>query len=391
LYEKQIVIISPAEFPGTAGDTANFSEMIRHLSIELKVLLICPKNSDSNNKDLGFSSNVEIIRIPYRPSRLKQSKKEFKLKTYFQLFFFLLVEFFTVLETLARKRTRFVFVRHSILTLHLPIIFRLFSIRVIADGELISDLFRDDVNQKILWLLKKYEKNVLKCYTYYKVSTLNQAENLQKFGFPKEKILIIPVGINIKKIPKFSIEEIPEHTFGYFGVLEKWQGVDLLLKGFELLLKKIPNATLFIIGEGSMKESLIETVTKNNLSSNVIFTSVPREVLFQEYFKKFRIVVIPRPKQNDSTDTILPIKLVESFAAGKPVIVMNIPVMREIPENTICIVESSSPEALAKAMEKLSLDNKKMKEYAEAGLISSRNYDIEDKMKKLVSSLIDER
>ena len=388
-------MISPAEFPGTAGDTANFSEMIRQLSIGLRVLLICPKSSDSNNKDLGFSSNVEIIRIPYCPPRLKQIKNEFKLKTYFQLFFFLSVGFFTVLGTLARKRIRFVFIRHGILTLHLPIIFRLFRIRVIADGELISDSSKDHINPKILWVLKKYEKKVMKFYTYFKVSTLNQTENFQKFGFPKEKILIIPVGINIKKIPKFPVEEIPEHTFGYFGVLEKWQGVDLLLEAFELLLAKIPNASLFIIGEGSLKESLIERVTKNNLSSKVIFTSVPREVLFHEYFKKFRIVVIPRPKQKDSTDTLkefgLPIKLIESFAAGKPVIVMDIPILKEIPKNTVCIVESSSPEALAKAMKELSLDNKKMKEYAKAGLICSRNYDVEDKMKKLVNSLIGER
>ena len=390
MHKKHIVVISPAKFPGRAGDTANYSEIINQLIIEgFQVSLICPKNDDYDKESLEISDHVNIIRIPCKPPRLKQIKNGFKLQHYLRILLFLIVEFFTVSWVLARKRIRYVFVRHGLLTMQLPIIFRLLKIRVMADGELISDMFNGQINSRILSLVKSYEKNIVKLYTYFKVPTYSQAENLQKFGLPKDRILIIPICINIKKIPRFTLEEIPEHTFGYFGALELWSGVDVLLEGFELLLKKIPSATLFIIGEGSLKDSLKETVICKNLGSNVIFASLSREELWNEYFRKFRIVVNPMLKQTNSMDSNLPIKLIESLAAGKPIVVMDIPSMKELPKESVFIVESASPQALAKAMETLSLDKDRMKRYATVALASSNNYDIGDKIKNLVSALVE--
>ena len=298
------------------------------------------------------------------------------------------LESFIVLWVLANKRIAYVLVRHNISTIQLPVIFRLLNVRVVADGELVSDSLKERFNPRISSLLRIYEKKIIKFYTYFKVPTNSQSENLQNFGFPKERILTIPICINVDRIPKFSMEEIPEHTFGYFGVLERWSGVDLLLEGFKILLKKIPTAKLFIIGEGSLKNKLQETVTINNLSSNVIFTSASREELWHNYFRKFRITVNPMPKQTNTMDSNLPIKVIESLAAGKPTIVMNIPYTKEIQKNALFIVSSEDSESLAYAMEKLSMDKEMMKKYAEAALSSSVNYDIRDKIKKLVPALI---
>ena len=388
----QIVVISPSKFPGKTGDTSNYSEMINQLTKEgFEVFLICPKNPDSVDGNLGFSTDVKIIRIPYQPPNHKyEIKNGFKPKHYWRLLLFLVIESVVVFSTLKHKRIRYVLTRHGIFTVQLPIIFRLLGTRTIADGDLISNSFEDQINPMILGLIKHYEKKVIKWYTRFKVSTISHAECLQKIGLPKERILISPVGVDIERIPKFSIEEIPEHTFGYFGVLEKWQGVDILLKAFELLRKKIPTAKLYVIGKGSLEESLKESVMDNNLSSDVTFTSVPREKLLHEYFKKFRIVVIPRPRQNNSTDTIFPIKLAECLAAGKPTIVMDIPVMREVQKNSVFIVPSEDPESLAKAMETLSMNKEMMEKYSRMATSAANNYDIRSKTKQLVNALVDD-
>jgi glycosyltransferase involved in cell wall biosynthesis len=387
MIEKQIAVISPAKFPGRTGDATHYWEIINQLIVEgFKVVLVCPKNEDP--EEMVTPHNLEIIRVPYQPPRLHQISGSFKTKHYIQVLFFLLLESLTVFYILKSKRIKHVIVRHSVLTMQLPLIFRLLKVRAIADGETIVDLFKGKINTKLLNLIKNYEKKMIGIYAYYKSSSETQGQKLQEYGIPKDRILIIPVTININKIPKFPIEEIPEHTFGYFGVIERRQGVDILLNAFELILKKIPSAILFILGEGALKDELKEFVLRKNLSQNVIFDSVSREVLLNEYFKKFRIVVIPRPKQSDSTDHILPIKMIESLAAGKPTIVFDIPVMKEFSRETVVVVPSSDPESLANAMEELSLDVSKMKDYAEAAHELSIRYDIGTNIKKLINALL---
>jgi len=387
LDKHRVAIITPARFPGTAGDTANYSEIINQLLRNgFEVLLICPESGSVVTESLA---NFDIIRIPCRPPRLNEIKNGIGFKTYLRLFLFLIIESLVVLWILKHRKIKYAYMRHSILTMQLPILLKLIRIKTIADGELITDWMRQRVNPKFFRLLRFLEKKIFNLYSYYKVSSQMQAENLLELRFlPKNRILLIPVSINIDRIPKFSIEEISPHTFGYFGALEEWQGVDLLLHGFALLLRNLPTATLYIIGDGSMKNRLKDIVLQKDLSSNVIFVDgISREVLWYNYFTKFRIVMIPRVVQNDSTDSVLPIKLVESLAAGKPTIATDIPVMREIPKNPILLTPSGSPILLAEAMESLSTNNTKLKEYSEASLACAINYDIKLNIKKLIHVL----
>jgi glycosyltransferase involved in cell wall biosynthesis len=392
MLKEQVAIITPSKFPGTDGSTANFSEMINQLRAEgFKILLLCPKNPDSSDKNPKESSpSFRVVRIPYPPPRLAQIKNGMGLKHYVKLFVFLIVEFFIVLRALSGTKIRYVFLRHSILTFQLPLLLKLIGIRIIADGELYSDI-TELSNSAFSRLIVFYEKQIIKMYTFFKVTTLGQAEIMERCGFSKERIMNLPVSIDIDRVPRFSIEEIPKHTFGYFGVLERWQGVDILLKAFQILYKKIPTATLYIIGEGSMKDSMKEMVSQNDLSKNVIFVnSISREALWYNYFSKFRIVMIPRPKQNNSIDTIMPIKLVESLAGGKPIIAIDISVMREIPQNSIILVPSGDAKLLADAMEMLSNDNMKLQEYGEAAIRAAINYDIKINIKKVIAVLSQE-
>jgi len=154
------------------------------------------------------------------------------------------------------------------------------------------------------------------------------------------------------------------------------------------LQKKIPKAKLYILGDGSFKEQLKKQVLEYDLTANVFFDTVSRNILLNEYFKKFRIVVIPRPILKDVGDVIIPIKLIESFAAAKPIIVMDIPIMRKFPKNSVYITKSNDAEALAISMEEFSSNEKKMKEFSENAYEVSKNYDIQKVIKKLVDPLI---
>ncbi len=255
-------------------------------------------------------------------------------------------------------------------------------------GELFGDVLKNKTKGLFYKFVQRYENRIINYYNFFKVSSEDHSKKLQKLGFPKSKILVVPIAINLEKIPQFSIDIIPKHTFGYFGNLEEWQGVEILVKGFQILQKKIPNAKLYIIGDGTLKPKLEKIVVENDLSSNVFFNSVSREVLVNDYFKKFRVIVIPRPKQNDVKDFLIPIKLIESFAAAKPTIVFDIPIMKEIAKNSVFVVKSEDAIALANAMEEVTSNENLMKELSENANALSKNYDVGKIVKKLIASLI---
>jgi glycosyltransferase involved in cell wall biosynthesis len=355
----------------------------------LKVLLLRPKSNKNDQLSSQFqNSNFEIKRINCKPPRLKNINNSLKHKDYLEFGWFLLVESITVFRLILKYHVKKIYVRHSILTMQLPILFKLLRITTLADGEIVSDTLKELMPLFFFRILSSFEKRMLKFYTYFKVSSSSQVKNLVDYGYPRENILIVPVSINIDKIHRYSIEQIPEHTFGYFGSLEQWQSVDFLVKAFNQLVKRIPKALLYIIGEGSQLEDIKRIVNSENLSRNIVFVGrIKREELWKDYFAKFRIVIIPRQKLNNSIDTILPIKLVEALAAGKPVIAMEIPVMKEIHDNPLILVVSGSTELLANAMYSISNNLNEMKFRSELAVKSSVNYDIKINIQKLITIL----
>lgn len=385
-----IVIVSPSEFPGGSGDTYNYLELINQFLFEgLKVLLICPKSTRHVNSNFEqYNPNLEIVRINCKPPRFNELEGQIKTKNYLEFIWFLLVETIVILRIIKSKKVSKLFVRHSILTMQLPIFFKLFRITTLADGEIVSDTMKELLPSRLLKLFSIYEKKIIKFYSYFKVSSASQVKNLTDIGYPLNKILIVPISINTEKITKFDLEDIPEHTFGYFGGLESWQGIDFLIKAFKLLVERIPSALLYIIGDGSLRSELQRTVLENNMSANILFIGkIKREQLWEEFFGKFRIVIIPRQKLNNSIDTILPIKLVEALAGGKPLIAMDIPVMREIHGNPLLLIPSGNPQLLADAMYSLSTSIQEMRHRSMLSINSSSNYDIKKNIKKMISIL----
>jgi glycosyltransferase involved in cell wall biosynthesis len=146
-----------------------------------------------------------------------------------------------------------------------------------------------------------------------------------------------------------NLSSLPPATFGFFGFLEPYQGLDILVRAFSIVSTAYPNSKLYIIGNGTLKISLKQLAAELRLSSNIVFVDpVQREVLWREYFPKFRMVVIPRPKSVSST--LVPMKLIESLAAGKVVITTSIKSAEHIIESCAIIVPYSDIKSLASAM-----------------------------------------
>jgi glycosyltransferase involved in cell wall biosynthesis len=198
------------------------------------------------------------------------------------------------------------------------------------------------------------------------VIALNKTEAQQylKSGVCKEKIAIIPNGINVseysKKFSKGYFHKklnlpIAERKILFLGRLNEIKGVDILIKAFAVACRSLDDVTLIIVGpdEGFFQE-LTKIVSKLNLQKSVIFTgALYGEEKLLAYFDS-EIYVLP------SRYETFPMGLLEAQLCGLPVIVSDSKGLTEIVQDKVTglIVKRENVNELASALELLLTDSK---------------------------------
>ncbi len=134
-------------------------------------------------------------------------------------------------------------------------------------------------------------------------------------GFEEDKIVVIPNGVELEVISKSK----PLNLFGqpkilYVGVLTESKGVAILLRAFAELFKQFPRASLYIVGDGPLRDYLEQMAGKLKIQSNVIFTGHIPTMTVYKYYKSVDISVLPSYIENFS------ITLLESMASKVPII-----------------------------------------------------------------------
>lgn len=110
----------------------------------------------------------------------------------------------------------------------------------------------------------------------------------------------------------------PGPVVGFIGSFKPWHGVDQLLDAFGIVLASHPRATLVAIGEGPELPALRDRALEAGYAANVVFPGrVPHEDIPQ-WLAAMDLTVAPYIPQPDFYFS--PLKIVESLAAGKPVV-----------------------------------------------------------------------
>lgn len=163
---------------------------------------------------------------------------------------------------------------------------------------------------------------------------------------------IIP---NISEIERFSFR-LPEYSgkirFVCTRNFEAYYDVITLVRAFKSVKGLLPESTLTLIGEGSLKNTIVEYVQKNNLSDSVTFAGRVDPAKMPDQLLQHDIYV------NTSIVDNYPISLLEAFSSGLPVISTaagGIPYMVEH-GITGLLVEPGNHETLAQEMIRLAND-----------------------------------
>ncbi len=153
-------------------------------------------------------------------------------------------------------------------------------------------------------------------------------------------------------------EAFPEPVIMYVGNLEKYQGIDLLLEGFQKALPRVGDALLVIIGGGESEiKHYQKRVEELGMGERVVFLG-PKPISELSYWlAQARILVSPRTQGNNT-----PMKIFSYLDSGKPVLATRLPTHTQVLDDEIsCLVDPTSEdmaEGMAILMENASLRDK---------------------------------
>jgi 1,2-diacylglycerol 3-alpha-glucosyltransferase len=209
-------------------------------------------------------------------------------------------------------------------------------------------------------------------YVFSAVSPRSVAE-LGAQGVASDRMTYVPVGVDTEQFhaPGNAAEVraelgIPPEAMVllYVGRLSRPKNLFALVDTFAELKKSIKPAVLLIVGKGELERSLARYVERRNISDVRLLGFIPNEELPRIYGCADFFVM-------SSTYEGQPVVLLEAMAMGVPPILSDIPVMRDIVEESGLglLVDFSDPDRAARQIEEYVSSSK-----AEQDRLAVRDY-----------------
>ena len=154
---------------------------------------------------------------------------------------------------------------------------------------------------------------------------LVRSESLRRalvdLGRDRKKIEIQRTGIPLEEFP-FRDRAVPkngEWRFVQAGRLIEKKGLPVTLRAFSTFLKKHPNATLTIAGEGPLLPELQKFVGESGINERVSFTGFVSQEQLREIYYRSHIFLHPSQTGRDGNQEGIPNSMLEAMATGLPV------------------------------------------------------------------------
>jgi len=159
------------------------------------------------------------------------------------------------------------------------------------------------------------------------------------------KVAVVPEGADYDFFRNYPGKARNPHSVLFVGRLTALKSVDTLLRAFMIAEKKMPGATLTLIGDGEQGDSLRKLSKGLGLKGARFLGSRKREEV-AAYMKSSGMLVLPSVSEG------FPLVIPEAMASGLPIVATRIRGMSEIVEEGAngYLVEPRNPEKLAERM-----------------------------------------
>ncbi|MEW6126393.1 MAG: glycosyltransferase family 4 protein [Acidobacteriota bacterium] len=178
-------------------------------------------------------------------------------------------------------------------------------------------------------------------------------ENLIKRGVDADKITVIANGATIQPKPPRPAN-VPERYLIYFGALQRWQGVEVLLRSFARLAD-LTDLHLVICASTHPRTARAyqKLATKLEIAERLHWFFALEEDELAPLRAHAQLSVAPLIECSRNLEQgCAPLKILESMAAGVPVVASDMPSVREIINDKIDgkLVRPDRPSDLARAI-----------------------------------------
>ena len=201
-------------------------------------------------------------------------------------------------------------------------------------------------------------------------------EHLIAGGVPAESITLIPNSVS-EAVVNTDTSRTPAQTRTRLGLPEDgiWVGTAASIVGYEGLddlvdavahaRRQGTDVRLLIAGDGVTLPELRERAAA--LGDKAVFTGRVSQTQAIEYQLALDAIVVPR-KDEPVCRLVTPIKPIEAMGLGRPVIISDLPALRElVPESAGLWTPPGAPERLAETLSKLACDDSARENYGQNG------------------------
>ena len=246
----------------------------------------------------------------------------------------------------------------------IPVVFRLLDI---AHG-LVKIPFLDKIIKN---LEKQVFKNSSKTFTTtehlskYAVSMGSSLENTEKFLYGVNTKIFFPMSKDLSLLHKLKFSD-NDKILVFMGTIYNFAGLDYFISKFYLIEKQFSNVKFLIVGDGPYKKTLEKIILKHNLESKIHITGFVDQKEIPNYLS-LADICINTFDINDVTKRIIPTKILEYLACGKPVITTPLLGIKEFFPSEDFGVSYSTPELFHQSVIDLLLNKQKMDKMAQDG------------------------
>ncbi len=168
------------------------------------------------------------------------------------------------------------------------------------------------------WLFDYYYRNI----DAFVVLSKSSANILKKYGINEKKIYVIHQAFPLKDWEASSVYDIEDNSILFAGWLDEKKGLHILIDAMPEVLRKVPDARLYVLELTSYKEyknKILKKIDEYGLKDRVFMLGRLSPDEFKEYLKKANVVVVPEQWENMS-----PVIIAEAMAKAKPIVASRI-------------------------------------------------------------------
>lgn len=167
-------------------------------------------------------------------------------------------------------------------------------------------------------------------------------QDLISRGIASSKITVIPNAVDLSQFSTVSLTSTAEldglkqkydlandFIIGFIGSLYAYEGIDFVIRAFDNIKKKIPNAKYLIVGGGPQFEAWQQLAAESKHKRDIIFTGRVPHHQVSLFYQLIEVLIYPRAKMR-LTDLVTPLKPLEAMAMGKCVLASDVGGHREL-------------------------------------------------------------